>query len=101
MRTCGCGVYVCVSARGRGRKSEGYECVKDACHETTIHVHLPALVRVLYTGQTYMPVSGCFLSAVGISHITGMSVNSSFGRDSASSNVSTSHLAPSKNSPLM
>ena len=37
-------------------------------------INIPALVRVLYTGQMYTPVSGFFLLAVGISHITGMSV---------------------------
>lgn len=62
---------------------------------------LPALVSVLYTGQTYIPDSGCFLLAIGISNITGISVYSFFGSDSPSSNFSESHLAPSRNNPLM
>ena len=48
-------------------------CGHILAHSYTIK-NIPALVRVLYTGQMYTPVSGGFLLAVGISHITGMSV---------------------------
>ena len=66
------------------------------------HHHLiPARVRVLYTGHKYIPVSGCFRLAVGISHMTGISVYSSLGFDSESSNLSISQRAPSRKSPQM
>lgn len=46
---------------------------------------VPALVSVLYRGQSYTPVSGFLRFASGINKMTGTSVYNSLGRDSASS----------------
>ena len=68
---------------------------------TIVKEDLPALVNVLYTGHSQIPVSGFLLLALGFSQMMGMSVYNSLGRDSVNSCFSTLHLAPSTNKPRM
>ena len=63
--------------------------------------HIPARVRVLYTGQSYTPDVGDCLLATGINQMHGISVNSSLGLDSHISILFLSNAQPSMYKPRM